>query len=100
MFQRCVCEGKAEIGKGADNATLPRIKASLRKVFCRMFRIYCHIYYGHFEHVRTLGAEPHLNTLFQSFVAFTEEHGLLVEVETKPLDVLIKKLRQKVTAQQ
>lgn len=35
---------------------------AVRNIFRRLFRIYAHIYYCHFDKMSELGAEPHLNT--------------------------------------
>ena len=34
----------------------------MQNIFKRLFRVYAHIYYCHFERMTALGAEPHLNT--------------------------------------
>ena len=34
----------------------------VQNIFKRLFRVYAHIYYCHFERMAALGAEPHLNT--------------------------------------
>ena len=34
----------------------------VQNIFKRLFRVYAHIYYCHFERMTALGAEPHLNT--------------------------------------
>ena len=37
----------------------------VQTIFKRLFRVYAHIYYCHFERMTALGAEPHLNTCFK-----------------------------------
>jgi MOB kinase activator 1 len=45
-------------------------------MFKRMYRVYAHIYCHHYQIVRQLGLEPHLNTSFKHYVLFVDEHGL------------------------
>jgi len=40
----------------------PDFTEAVRNIFRRLFRIYAHIYYSHFDKMSELGAEPHLNT--------------------------------------
>jgi hypothetical protein len=40
----------------------PDFLDAVRNIFRRLFRIYAHIYYCHFDKMSELGAEPHLNT--------------------------------------
>lgn len=58
----------------------------------RLFRVYCHIYYSHFEQVVSLSAEPHLNTCFKHFVWFVVHHQLVDSKELAPLEELINNL--------
>lgn len=41
----------------------------VQNIFKRLFRVYAHIYYCHFERMAALGAEPHLNTCAAATVA-------------------------------
>ena len=48
----------------------------IAQLFKRLYRVYAHIYCHHYQIVRQLGLEPHLNTSFKHYVLFTEEHRL------------------------
>merc|ERR1712065_43836 len=39
----------------------------LKKILSRMFRVYAHLYHSHWESVKKLGADVHLNTCFKHF---------------------------------
>eukprot|EP01094_Clydonella_sp_ATCC50884_P007883 TRINITY_DN1714_c0_g1_i1.p1 TRINITY_DN1714_c0_g1~~TRINITY_DN1714_c0_g1_i1.p1 ORF type:complete len:225 (+),score=86.94 TRINITY_DN1714_c0_g1_i1:97-771(+) len=67
---------------------LPAIKT----IFKRLFRVYAHIYYSHFEKVVTLGEEAHLNTCFKHFYYFIVEFNLVDRREMAPLQELIDRL--------
>ena len=46
-------------------------------MFKRLFRVYAHMYLHHFDVLKTMGAEPHLNTCFRHFVLFVLEFELI-----------------------
>ena len=65
----------------------------VRNIFRRLFRVYAHIYYCHFERMAALGAEPHLNTCFKHYMYFVYEFNLIPNKdELAPLIELINKL--------
>ncbi|KAJ5070562.1 mob kinase activator-like 1 [Anaeramoeba ignava] len=61
-------------------------------IFKRLFRIFGHVYYSHFDTVVEMGAEAHLNTLFKHFYYFQSEFDLIEQRELEPMADLIKKL--------
>ena len=63
---------------------------TLKKIYRRLFRVYAHMYLQHFQEIRALDAEAHLNSMFKRFVFFALSHDLLNRTETLPLDNLIK----------
>jgi len=68
----------------------------VQNIFRRLFRVYAHIYYCHFERMSALGAEPHLNTCFKHFVYFVFEFDLIPrKEELDPLRELIDKLLER-----
>uniref|UniRef100_A0A7S4F664 Mob1/phocein family protein n=1 Tax=Chrysotila carterae TaxID=13221 RepID=A0A7S4F664_CHRCT len=68
----------------------------VRNIFRRLFRIYAHIYYCHFERMSALGAEPHLNTCFKHYMYFVYEFQLIPKKEElAPLQELIDKLMER-----
>ncbi len=78
-----------------NEENLKSFKENLKKTYKRLFRVYAHIYLGHFQEVCALDAEAHLNSLFKRFVFFALSYDLLDSKETLPLDNLIKALRRK-----
>ena len=78
-----------EIGKPFPSDFMDHI----RNIFKRLFRVYAHIYYCHFEKMGALGAEPHLNTCFKHYMYFVFEFDLIPnKQELAPLQELIDKL--------
>eukprot|EP01095_Lingulamoeba_sp_RSL-Kostka_P008992 TRINITY_DN306_c0_g2_i1.p1 TRINITY_DN306_c0_g2~~TRINITY_DN306_c0_g2_i1.p1 ORF type:complete len:229 (+),score=67.94 TRINITY_DN306_c0_g2_i1:118-804(+) len=64
----------------------------VKKIFKRLFRVYAHIYYNHFQNIVGLGEEPHLNTCFKHFYLFIVEFNLVEKRELAPLQDLIDQL--------
>ena len=70
----------------------------VQNIFKRLFRVYAHIYYCHFERMAALGAEPHLNTCFKHYMYFVYEFNLIPKrEELQPLQELIDKLIERDT---
>jgi len=67
-------------------------KDIIKQIFKRLFRVYAHIYYSHFDKIVTLGEEAHLNTNFKHFYYFICEFNLVEKAEMTPLDELIENL--------
>lgn len=72
-----------------------KFQDAVRVIFKRLFRVYAHIYYQHFERVISLGAEAHLNTCFKHFIFFIIQFDLVDAKERKPLEELIGNLTSK-----
>lgn len=71
----------------------PDFLERVQNIFKRLFRVYAHIYYCHFERMAALGAEPHLNTCFKHYMYFVYEFNLIPNrQELVPLQELIDKL--------
>lgn len=64
----------------------------LKNIYRRLFRVYAHLYYSHFEKVVNIGAEAHLNTCFKHFIVFVREFDLVERRELEPLKDLIDRL--------
>lgn len=45
----------------------------VKQIFKKLFRVYAHIYYSHFQKIVSLGEEAHLNTCFKHFYFFIGE---------------------------
>ena len=57
-----------------DQSTYPDdFEEAVKTIFKRLFRMYCHIYYSHFDQIKSMGAEMHLNSSFQHFACFIVE---------------------------
>ena len=87
----------------------------VKQIFKRLFRVYAHIYYNHFQKIVSLGEEAHLNTCFKrlfffchfileklfilglakisDFYLFINEFQLVEKRETAPLQELIDNLQ-------
>jgi len=66
---------------------IPQVK----QIYKRLFRLYGHIYFSHFDKIRSIGANAHLNTCFKHFVYFILEFQLVSKEELQPLRKLIVK---------
>ena len=64
-------------------------KNEVKTIFKRLFRVYAHIYYSHFDQVQKLGEEAHLNTAFRHFMLFVWEFRLIKKEEIVPLNSLV-----------
>ncbi|RLN58805.1 hypothetical protein BBJ28_00004415 [Nothophytophthora sp. Chile5] len=64
----------------------------VKNIFRRLFRVYAHVYYSHFDKIVSIGAEAHLNSCFKHFMAFVTEFDLVDKREQEPLNDLIKNL--------
>jgi MOB kinase activator 1 len=53
---------------------MPRVRP--QQIYKKLFRLYAHIYYSHFEKIRSIGANAHLNTCFKHFVYFVQVRAL------------------------
>jgi len=71
----------------------------VKNIFKRLFRVYAHIYYSHFQKIVTLGEEAHLNTCFKHFYYFIEEFSLVDKKEMAPLQDLIDNLTKPSTSE-
>ncbi|OWA54246.1 MOB kinase activator-like 1 [Hypsibius exemplaris] len=69
--------------------------SNARMILKRLFRVYAHIYHAHFQDVRSLEVEPHLNTSLKHFTFFIQEFSLVEKKELVPLQELIDKLTSK-----
>lgn len=61
----------------------------VQRIFRRLFRVYAHIYFHHWESIRAIGADAHLNTCFKQFIFFVKHFDLVPEEELAPLAELI-----------
>ncbi|OQR86136.1 maintenance of ploidy protein mob1 [Achlya hypogyna] len=76
-----------------EGAPYPRnFVASIKNIFRRLFRVYAHVYYSHFDKIVSLGAEAHLNSCFKHFILFVLQFDLVDTREQEPLKDLIANL--------
>jgi MOB kinase activator 1 len=71
---------------------LPVQLATFKVIFKRLFRVYAHIYYAHFDQIVQLELEAHFNTSFRHFMLFVQEFSLIEPKELAPLAQLAEKL--------
>ncbi|DAZ99882.1 TPA: hypothetical protein N0F65_008625 [Lagenidium giganteum] len=76
-----------------DGGAYPRgFQSVIKNIFRRLFRVYAHVYYSHFDKIVSIGAEAHLNSCFKHFMAFVTEFDLVDKREQEPLKELIQNL--------
>jgi len=77
-----------------ENAKFPRnFMNRVKDIYKRLFRLYAHIYYSHFEKISSIGAKAHLNTCFKHFVFFILEFKLVDDKDLAPLKNFIDKFK-------
>jgi len=77
-----------------ENATFPSdFKKQVKDIYKRLFRLYAHIYYSHFDKICAIGAKAHLNTCFKHFIFFILEFQLVDEKDLAPLKNFIDKFK-------
>jgi len=69
----------------------PKFMMCIRNIYKRLFRLYAHIYWSHFEKIRSIGANAHLNTCFKHYVYFILEFNLVDKKGMAPLEKFIEK---------
>jgi len=75
-------------GKNYPKTFLPIV----RKIWKRLARVYFHIYYHHWEQVKQLEAEGHVNTCFKHFYYFATEFELVKQADLEPVQALTQHL--------
>jgi MOB kinase activator 1 len=83
-----------------ENAKFPRnFMSRVKDLYKRLFRLYAHLYYSHFEKIASIGAKAHLNTCFKHFVFFILEFKLVDDKGLAPLKNFIDKFRDQTHAE-
>mmetsp|Transcript_76763 Transcript_76763/g.152198 ORF Transcript_76763/g.152198 Transcript_76763/m.152198 type:complete len:282 (+) Transcript_76763:93-938(+) len=67
----------------------PDFRERVHNICKRLFRVYAHIFYCHFERVVELSFEAHLNSCFKHFMYFILEFDLVRAEELRPLQPLM-----------
>ncbi|KAJ8286684.1 hypothetical protein GJAV_G00041980 [Gymnothorax javanicus] len=57
-----------------------------KKILCRLFRVFVHVYIHHFDRIILMGAEAHVNTCYKHFYYFVTELHLIDRKELEPLE--------------
>ncbi|KAJ3056835.1 Maintenance of ploidy protein mob2 [Rhizophlyctis rosea] len=70
----------------------PHFQTVVKHIFKQLFRIFAHIYHGHYDKILHMSAEGHLNTLFAHFICFAREFDLIEKKELAPLAEFISEL--------
>jgi len=76
----------------ADAPFSPNFRATIKQVLKRLFRVYAHMYYHHFDKIQGLGEEAHINTCLQHLSYFVNEFKLVDKKDMTPLEELISQL--------
>lgn len=90
-----ILDDETKFPSRVDTPFPKNFKDIVKNIFKRLFRVYAHIYYSHFQKIVNLGEEAHLNTCFKHFYYFIEEFQLVDKKELQPLQELINTLTQK-----
>lgn len=85
-----------EIFPTLETSIFPKnFKDTVKNIFKKLFRVYAHIYYSHFDKIVSFGEESHLNSCFKHFYYFICEFNLVSKQEMEPLSELITQLTAK-----
>lgn len=68
---------------------------TVKKIFNKLFRVYAHLYYSHFDEIMDMGIDKHLNTAFKHFMLFSSEFQLVEKNEMAPMEKIIADLMKK-----
>jgi len=76
-----------------DRDPFPKnFKETVSRIFRRLYRVFVHVYYHHFDRLQEIGAEPHVNALYKSFYYFSKEHNLMTDKDYEPLADLTRRI--------
>ncbi|XP_074251054.1 MOB kinase activator 3B isoform X1 [Saimiri boliviensis] len=67
-----------------------------KKILCRLFRVFVHVYIHHFDRVIVMGAEAHVNTCYKHFYYFVTEMNLIDRKELEPLGFICKQFNYRI----
>jgi len=77
-----------------EDAKFPRnFMVQVKQIYKRVFRLYAHIYWQHFQKMKAIGATAHLNTCFKHFIYFVLEFDLIRKQDLAPMEKFISKFR-------
>eukprot|EP01137_Pigoraptor_chileana_P006075 Opistho-2@50019 len=74
----------SKVGVAFPKTFLPTVK----NIFKRLFRVFAHVYFHHFDKLQSIGAEAHVNTCYKHFYLFVTEFQLIEPKELEPLKEL------------
>ncbi|KAB0405250.1 hypothetical protein E2I00_004641 [Balaenoptera physalus] len=95
IFPTCVARSpsltiypeKVCLAEDEDGVPFPKNFLQIcKKILCRLFRVFVHVYIHHFDRVIVMGAEAHVNTCYKHFYYFVTEMNLIDRKELEPLD--------------
>jgi len=66
---------------------------TVKKILSRMLRVYAHVYHCHWERVKALKSEAHINTCFKHFYYFTNEFQMVDDKDLEPVKSLIDRIQ-------
>jgi len=80
-----------------DGKSFPSdFKERVKKIFTRLFRVFAHIYYSHFQQITAEGFEIDWNSCFKHFYYFIVEFHLIDARELMPLERVINLFGEKI----
>eukprot|EP00823_Brevimastigomonas_motovehiculus_P004766 TRINITY_DN3262_c0_g1_i2.p1 TRINITY_DN3262_c0_g1~~TRINITY_DN3262_c0_g1_i2.p1 ORF type:complete len:281 (+),score=82.25 TRINITY_DN3262_c0_g1_i2:99-941(+) len=93
--------GDATLFPVEEGAKFPsKFLTKVKDIYKRLFRIYAHIYYSHFEKFASIGANGHLNTCFKHFIFFVLQFQLIQDKDMLPLKTIIDRMKAESKSQQ
>ncbi|KAJ3442222.1 mob kinase activator-like [Anaeramoeba flamelloides] len=76
-----------------ENEKYPKsYKKYIKMIFKRLLRVFAHVYANHFDEMRELGADSHLNSCYKHFLFFILHFKLIQKTELAPLQSINKKI--------
>eukprot|EP00026_Physarum_polycephalum_P019444 Phypoly_transcript_21463.p1 GENE.Phypoly_transcript_21463~~Phypoly_transcript_21463.p1 ORF type:complete len:127 (+),score=7.77 Phypoly_transcript_21463:50-382(+) len=71
----------------------PMFLPTIKKIMTRIYRVYAHIYHCHWERVKAVGGEAHINKCFKHLCDFAVEYKLITSQEMAPMQHTINELK-------
>jgi len=68
-----------------SSSFLPTMRTALK----RIFRVFCHVYHHHWDHIERVRAAAHVHTVLKHLALFACEHDLLPAKEMVPVDEVV-----------
>ncbi|XP_023346750.1 MOB kinase activator 3C [Eurytemora carolleeae] len=82
-----------QVFPSCDDVPFPKnFKDVISRIFRRLYRVFVHIYYHHFDRLNEIKAEVHANALYKQFYCLSKEYNLISAKDYEPLQDLTRRI--------